>query len=132
MILLDTHAVLWLNSRPALLSRRAAGAIRRAAASDGLAIASISLWEIAQLAARGRIRIKDGRIGAFLEAIVRTPGLAVLGIDAAIATQSAQLPPGFPGDPADRLIVATARVHGLSLVTRDEAIRDSKLARTIW
>jgi len=61
---------------------------------------------------------------------VQTPGL--LDITPEIAVLAAQLPPAFPGDPADRIIAATARSHDFPLVTKDQGLLDSPLLRTIW
>ena len=80
----------------------------------------------------GRLRLKAATSREVLSALLRTPGLSVVEITAEIALLSAQLPPGFPKDPADRLIAATARSLSLPLVTRDQAIQDSPLLRTIW
>jgi len=132
VILLDTHVAFWLNNAPEKLSPAAARAIRRAASSTGLGLSSISLWELALLVEKKRLRLKTTRPGDFLRAIVHTPGLSVLEIDVEIATRAAQLPSGFPGDPADRFIAATAVVHGIPLVTKDRGLSGSTLLRTIW
>ena len=132
MILLDTHVAFWLNAHPDRLSRRAARAIARAASGAGMGLSSISLWELAMLVDRGRIRVKTGTARGFLDAIVQTPGLSVLEISAEVAFLSTRFPPGFPKDPADRIIAATAQAHGLPLITQDDAIRESRLLDTIW
>ena len=131
MILLDTHVLLWLAAEPARLSRAAASAIRRALRSGGIAIASISLWEIAVLFARGRLRSR-GTTEASLEAILKATGVSLREITPTIAALASQFPADFSADPADRLIAATARAEGLTLVTRDERIRSSALVRTVW
>jgi PIN domain nuclease of toxin-antitoxin system len=131
VILLDTHVLLWLAAEPARLSRSAAAAIRRALRSGGIAIASISLWEIAALFARGRLRAR-GTTEASLEAILKATGVSLREITPTIAALATQFPDDFSADPADRLIAATARAEGLSLVTRDERMRSSALVRTVW
>lgn len=131
MILLDTQALIWLASEPERLSRRAASAIRRARASGGIAIASISLREMALLFARGHLR-SSGTIDASIRAILEATGATVREITPEIAALSTQFPEDYPRDPADRLIGATARAEGIALVTRDTAIRASLLVRTIW
>jgi PIN domain nuclease of toxin-antitoxin system len=131
VILLDTHVLLWLAAEPARLSRSAASAIRRALRSGGIAIASISLWEIAALFARGRLRSR-GTTEASLEAILKATGVSLREITPTIAALATQFPDDFSADPADRLIAATARAEGLSLVTRDERMRSSALVRTVW
>lgn len=131
MILLDTHAWLWLALEPARLSRPALAAIRRAASGGGLVIASITLWEMAMLVARGRV-IPQGTPEAWLTALVERSGVTVKEITPAVAALAIQLPAQFPLDPADRLIATTARVEGIPLVSRDRAMRASPLVETVW
>ena len=131
MILLDTHVLIWLAAEPARLSRAAAATVRRAIRSGGIAIASISLWEIAALFANGRLRSR-GTTEASLSAILKATGVSLREITPTIAALATQFPADFSPDPADRLIAATARAEGLTLVTRDERIRSSALVRTVW
>jgi PIN domain nuclease of toxin-antitoxin system len=131
MTLLDTHVVYWLAVHPERLSRAATRAIAAADRSDGVAISSISLWELACLIDKGRIQV-EGTPERFLTRLAERPGLAVLEITPEIAALTVQFPPEFPGDPADRIIAGTARAHGLPLVTKDENLQDSRLLRTIW
>jgi len=131
MILLDTHAVVWLVVEPPRLSRAATSAIRSARSEDGLAIAAISLWELAVLFSRGILRA-HGTVEASVQLLVGSSGATVKPITPTIAALAAQFPPEFPRDPADRLIAATARAEGLTLLTRDREIRKSRLVRTIW
>lgn len=74
----------------------------------------------------------SGTIEASIRAILEAAGAVVKEITPEIAALSTQFPDDYPRDPADRLIGATARAEGLSLVTRDEEIRASPLVRTIW
>lgn len=131
MILLDTHVLLWLVIDSERLSRPAASAIRRARRSDGLAIADITLLELAMLFARGAVRSYGGLEDAVAE-VVNSSAVNVRPISPQIAALAAQFPDDFPRDPSDRLIAATARAEGMALVTRDEHIRSSPLLRTIW
>lgn len=131
MILLDTHVLIWLVAAPRRLSRPAQSAIRRARTAGGIAIASISLWEIAMLIARGRLRV-HGTPEVAIGEIVEAAGTSIREISPAIAALSTQFPQGFPRDPADRLIAATARAEGLVLVTKDKGIRASALVKTVW
>lgn len=131
LILLDTHVLQWLVADSSRLSRTAASAIRRARASDGIAIASITLWELAFLIAQGRFQ-SYASIEDSLQLLVRSSGVVVKPITPTIAVLATQFPLDYPRDPADRLIGATARAEGLALVTRDERIRSSPLLKTIW
>ena len=131
MILLDTHAWLWLCLEPQRLSEAAREAIRRALSQGGLSIASITIWEAAMMIARGRV-VPQGTAEAWLGALIDRSGVSVREITPAVAALSTQLPDDFPGDPADRLIAATARVAGISLVTRDVRVRRSPTVETIW
>lgn len=129
MILLDTHVLFWAVDDSKSLSRAAASEIRRARRSGGVAISTISIWELASLLARGRIQ-GYGSIEASLKLLLE--GVAIRPITAEIAALATQFPSEYPRDPADRLIGATARAEGLTLVTRDENIRRSPLIRTVW
>lgn len=129
MILLDTHVLAWLVGDSKRLSRVAASEIRRARRASGLAISAISLWELSWLLSRGKIR-SYGTIETTLCSMIE--GVTVLPITPGIAALAAQFPEDYPRDPSDRLIGATARAEGMTLVTRDERIRRSPLIRTVW
>jgi PIN domain nuclease of toxin-antitoxin system len=123
LLLLDTHVWLWLNAGSPDLSTQTRHTINRAAAAGALRIAAISLWEIASLASLGRI-VLGKSIGLWLEEALADPGPAIDPITPQIAVESYALPDAFHRDPADRLIVATARVANATLMTRDQRILD--------
>jgi PIN domain nuclease of toxin-antitoxin system len=131
LILLDTHVLAWLVVEPERLSRAAASAIRRARSSDGLAIADITVWELAFLFARGLLRAHSTVENAVQNLLARS-GVVVKPITAEIAAIAAQFPDDYPKDPSDRLIGATALSEGLALVTRDERILSYARLKTIW
>ena len=131
MILLDTHVVVWAAIKPKRLSRTAASTLLRARTDGGLAMSSISLWEMASLFARGRIETY-GTIDASVRQVLETVGVIVKPVTQEIAILATQFPEGYPRDPADRLIGATARAEGIALITQDERIRSSPLLKTIW
>jgi PIN domain nuclease of toxin-antitoxin system len=131
VILLDTHVLVWVVAQPERLSRPATSAIRRARLSDGLAIADITLWELAFLFARGALR-SHGTVENAIQNFVSYSGVNVRPITPEIAALATQFPADYPKDPIDRLIGATARAEALALVTRDEGIRSSPLLKTIW
>lgn len=129
MILLDTHVLVWAVADPVRLSRAAAAAIEEFRTTGGLAIAAITLWELAALLSRGRIQ-GYGTIDASIRILIE--GVTVKPLTPEIASLAAQFPQEYPGDPADRLIGATARSEAMTLVTRDEKLRQSPLLQTIW
>jgi PIN domain nuclease of toxin-antitoxin system len=131
LIVLDTHAWLWLCLEPGRLSAAAARAIRESMGTGGLAIASITLWEVAMLVARGRV-VPQGTPETWLRALVDRSDVVVKEITPTIAAMATHVPEDFPGDPADRLIAATARAEGAPLVSRDGGLRASRLVHTIW
>jgi PIN domain nuclease of toxin-antitoxin system len=131
VILLDTHALVWLVGQPEKLSKAAASAIRRGRSSDGLAIADVTVWELAFLFARGVLQ-SHGTVENTVRNLLNRSGVIVKPITAEIAALATQFPNDYPRDPVDRLIGGTARAEGLALVTRDESIRKSPLLKTIW
>jgi PIN domain nuclease of toxin-antitoxin system len=97
------------------------GAIRQTAGSGSLLVSAISVWELGMFEAKGRIRLKPSCEEWVREALA-TPGLALAPITPEIALESSRLPGPFHGDPADRIIVATARKMGAQLMTRDRKL----------
>ena len=127
-VLLDTHVVHWWSAEPERISRPARDVLDEA---QELAVAAISWYELAWLARHERILVKVP-IRSWLEGL--SSQLRTIGVTPAIADTATALPSSFPGDPADRLIYATAIEHGLSLVTKDHGIRDNVHPRSaaIW
>jgi PIN domain nuclease of toxin-antitoxin system len=123
-LLLDTHAWLWYAEgmserlRPATIKR-----LDDARKGDGLVISAISVWEVGMHAARGRIRLAVP-LRDWVERALSAPGVRLVPLDAAVAAESTLLPGDPQGDPADRFLIATARMHGLVLATRDQQILD--------
>ena len=129
VILLDSHVLIWAVADSKRLSKAAASAIRRARRGDGLAVSAITAYEVAWQIASGRIQgygTVETSVLRFLEGVTMRP------ITPEIAALAAQFPEDYPRDPADRLIGATARAEGMTLVTRNERIRRSPLIRTVW
>lgn len=130
MILLDTQVLLYDALEPRRLSRRARAALEDGMETGGLACSDISLWEIALLAARRKIDAGPD-IAAFIESALQLRSVRALPISPAIATL-AQSDLFSHGDPADRLIGATAIDHGVALVTSDAELRKVRSLKTIW
>jgi len=130
LIVLDTHALIYDALTPARLSARARKAIALAFTQREIACSDISLWEIAMLIARKRLDpVMDAR--QFLDDMIAARHVRVLPITAQIAVLS-QSDMFSHGDPADRLIAATARLHLAALITSDTNLRKLKEVTTIW
>jgi PIN domain nuclease of toxin-antitoxin system len=131
VILLDTQAAAWMVAVPENLSPKARQAITAARKEDaqGIAIADKTLWELAMMVTRKRIGIAT-TMQDFLQEMERV--CTVIPINAAIAERSMTFSQNFPKDPADRIIGATAIIHGLQLVTSDWAIRISGEVPCVW
>jgi PIN domain nuclease of toxin-antitoxin system len=130
-MLLDTHAWLWWVTQDQRLSSRAAAAIRRAAAHEDLWISLISIWEVAKKVEKQQIAL-DRPLDRWLDQAVSSPGLGVWEMTRPILVESCELPPPFHGDPADQIIVATARRHQAVVVTKDDRIRGYAHVHSMW
>jgi len=120
-LVLDTHVWVWLLEGVTDLKASARRRIEAAAHDGGLLVSAISVWEVAMLEAKGRLTF-DQDCSAWVKEALLAPGIMLAPIEPEIAVASTRLPADFHGDPADRIIVATARAHGYTLVTADSAI----------
>jgi PIN domain nuclease of toxin-antitoxin system len=125
-VLLDTHVVQWWSAEPERLSPGADAVVSGAA---DLAVAAITWFELAWLSRHGRISLGIP-MRSWLGQL--SGQLRTLGITAAIADTALGLPDDFPGDPADRLIYATAIEHGLPLITKDARLRRQAGSLAVW
>lgn len=127
-VLLDTHVLHWWSTDPTRLSGAATKSLDEA---DELAVSAITWFELAWLARHERIVITMPA-GSWLEQLAAQ--VETVAITPAIADTAVALPSGFPGDPMDRLIYATAIERGIRLVTKDEAMRQHRYPRpvTLW
>ena len=128
--LLDTHVLLWWLAGAPRLKPAQRRALAGASADRPLLVSDISLWEIATLHALGRIRLALP-LRDWLERAVAPPLVQLCGISPAVASEVAALPATFHRDPADRIIVATARVMGATLLTSDRRITRAKVVPTV-
>lgn len=125
-VLLDTHVVQWWSAEPDRLSSRASTLLNDA---TELVVAAITWYELAWLARHERIAVRIP-IRSWLEQLAA--GMRTLTITPAIAETAVSLPDSFPGDPADRLIYATAVEHGLTLVSKDDRLRRHSASLAVW
>ena len=129
MILLDTHVwIWWAAETPRRLSARARRAISE---SPSIAVSAISPWEVAMLVAKGRLEL-DRDVLVWIRQALALPRVTLVPLTPEIAVRSTRLGAGFPGDPADRILVATARELGASLATKDAILRNAEGVRTVW
>jgi PIN domain nuclease of toxin-antitoxin system len=129
VIVLDTHAWLWWVDRPQRLSENARDAIDTATV---IGVSTISAWELTMLVVRRRISL-DREVDLWVRQALADERIQTLAPSAQVAVAAGELDEKrFPGDPADRLIYATARSIGAALITRDEAIRAFDAVSTLW
>lgn len=121
MIILDTHIWIWLVDRNPQLTKDYAEIIRQNE-SDGLGISVISCWETAKLVELGRLKLSIA-VEDWIDAALNFPNVRLLDLTPEIAVESTKLPGDFHKDPADQIIVATARVYNAPLMTMDGKIR---------
>jgi PIN domain nuclease of toxin-antitoxin system len=122
-LLIDTHYWIWyVAAARERLTDQNVRLIRETAAAGRLTVSAISVWEIAMLESKNRIQLQKS-CTQWIEDALTMPGLTLAPLSPSISIQSNHLPGDFHGDPADRIIVATARVMGARLLTSDKNIR---------
>lgn len=129
MIVLDTHIWVWWVHGEDRLSREQVAAIADAE-SDEIGVSIISCWEVAKLVECGRLALNAG-ISEWLDQALSYPGVSLLPLTPSIVVESTRLPGEFHRDPADQMIVATARVYQALLVTCDHKLTDYPHVRTL-
>lgn len=130
-LLLDTHVWLWwLLGQPELPARERDALDALAAAGTPPGLSAISLWEAQMLAAKGRLKV-DVPLTHWLPTAAAPEVVNLIPMDVAVILALDNLPAGFHGDPADRIIVASARARGIPLATKDGSIRRSRAVR-LW
>jgi PIN domain nuclease of toxin-antitoxin system len=122
VIVLDTHAWIWWVDGSKKLPARTRRRVDRAAA---VGVCAISCWEVGRLVVHGRLKL-DRQVREWVDSALRTPRVELLALDPDVAVAAASLG-AFGGDPADHMIVATAREKRAALVTADERIAGSGL-----
>lgn len=122
-LLLDTHVLVWLLGGNQRLGVKARTSMQNAANADALCLSAISAWEIAVLVSKGRLVLEQD-VGEWIQAALSLPGLRLEALSPEIAVASTRLPGNIHPDPADRIIVATARHLGALLITADGLLLD--------
>jgi PIN domain nuclease of toxin-antitoxin system len=131
-VLLDTHVWMWAVLGHRRLSRAARAALGASAARDKVGLASISLKEASWHLSQGRIAVSGSSWEEWLRQAAGASQLEILPLTVEVAIASERFTARFPKDPADRIIAATAIVHGLTLLTADRHLRRSKEVPTLW
>jgi PIN domain nuclease of toxin-antitoxin system len=130
-IVLDTHAWIWWATEDRRLSRKAAAAIARATRTEGVWLCAISVWEVAKKVEKKQL-VLDRPLRQWMDQALGLSGLLLAELTPALLLESCELPQPFHGDPADQMIVASARHMGAILVTRDLKLRRYSHVQTIW
>ena len=131
MIVLDTHTLVWWVTGDTTLSKKAKAAIEREQAGGDIVVSSVSAWEIAMLVKRDRL-VLSMDVSSWLSVVTQIDAVRFVLVDVEVATKSVELPGEFHKDPADRMIIATARKLAAPLVTKDERIQAYAHVKTIW
>jgi len=121
VFLVDTHVLVWMVQADPRLGETARGTIRGAAATKNLVVSAITPWEIALLVSKKRLSLKTD-VQIWIDAALALPGIRLQPLLPAIAVASTRLPWEMHSDPADRILVATARHLGATLITADEQL----------
>ena len=121
MILLDTHVLVWAAEGSRRLGETARATIEETRREDRAGVSAITPWEIALLVEKDRLQLAM-ELGAWIQTVLQAPGIDLLPIEPRIAIDSVRLPGRFHADPADRLIIATARRWSTPLLTADREI----------
>jgi len=123
-LLLDTHVWIWvLEGAVREIGHAAHDAVMEASASGRVLVSAISVWEVGMLEAKGRVRFSM-EVGEWVRRALGAPGVHFSPLSPEVALDSTRLPELVRGDPADRILIATARRVGATLVTRDTKILD--------
>ena len=129
--LLDTHAWVWWVTEDKRLSAAARRAIERSQGRGDLSLSLISVWEVAKKVEQAQL-VLDRPVDQWLDSALAWPRLHLVELTRPILVESCRLPPPFHGDPADQILVATARDRDAAIVTKDQNIRAYAHVRTVW
>lgn len=121
MIVVDTHVLVWAVEGDRRIGERALSLINRERAQDGVSVSPMTIWEASMLVDKDRLALSRPVAGWF-DLVLDSPGLRLAQISPAMAVDAGSLPGGIHGDPADRMIIATARALGCPVLTADRKI----------
>jgi len=120
-LLVDTHTLIWMMEEAPRLGAQTAEALNRAGWENRIVISAITPWEIGLLVGKGRLQL-GADVMQWIRVALSKPGVHLAPLEPEIAVASSRLPFEMHGDPADRILVATARHLGATLVTADDAL----------
>jgi len=129
--LLDTHTWVWWNMRPQNLSRKVTKLIEKEDEYDELLLSAISPWEFCKLLEKGKIGISYNP-EEWVDGALEMPKLRLIQLTSRIAYRSTVLPRPFHNDPADQIIVATAREEKATILTKDQRILNYRHVQSLW
>ena len=127
--LIDTHIWVWWNAKPKSISPKIMDVLNKEKSGEFL-LSAISVWELAKLVEKGRLRLSMD-VGHWVDHALQLPGLRLVPIEPQIAVASTQLPQPFHDDPTDQIIVATARSENATILTSDKFITNYPHVRSV-
>ena len=129
MTIIDTHILIWWVSNPEKLSQRTRKHLSNL--KESVLVSSISVWEIYMLVKKRRLKLTMD-VDSWLEKIESLPFIRFVPVDNRVAAKSVMLAGRLHNDPADRMIIATALIHGAVLMTSDRKIRRYSYVKSVW
>jgi len=129
--LLDTHTWVWMHAFPEKLSATAVEILKDAGKRDVVMLSAISIWEVCKLVEKNRITLFED-LEAWVTSALDVRGLRVVPLDFQVFYRSTTLPQPFHTDPADQMIVATARLFDATIVTKDRLLRSYPHVKSVW
>ncbi len=128
---LDTHVWIWWHSEPDNISPKVRNFLGATKNYDKLLLSAISPWELSKLVEKGRIDLYS-ELDEWIDCALKMPKLRIAPLTPRIAYRSTVLPGKFHSDPADQIIVATAREESATIITKDKRIRKYRYVKTFW
>ena len=129
--LLDTHTWIWWNMNPQRLSKRVKKIINNSDVYDEILLSAISPWEFSKLLEKKRVGISCDPED-WIKIAINMPKLRIVPLSPVLSYRSTTLPQPFHNDPADQIIVATARMENATILTKDEKILNYENVKSLW